>query len=51
MRSGNRVAVICIVLIAVLIGTALAEKYRECKSHGQAETDCLRLAAGKPAPR
>ena len=48
MRAGNRVAVICILLVAVLIAAVPAAKYRECRSHGQAEADCLRLAGGKP---
>ena len=39
---------ICILLVAVLIAAALAAKYRECRSHGQADADCLRLAEGKP---
>jgi hypothetical protein len=48
MRVGNRVAVICILLVAVLIAAAPAAKDRECRSHGQADADCLRLAGGKP---
>jgi hypothetical protein len=44
MRAGNRVAVICILLVAVLIAAALAAKYRECRSHGQAEP----TACGSP---
>jgi hypothetical protein len=48
MRAGNRVAVICILLVAVLIAATLAAKYRECRSHGEADADRLRLAGGKP---
>ena len=49
MRADNRLAIICLVLIAVLIGAAFAEKYRECTSQGQAEAACLSLLSGKPA--